>query len=411
MANTRYRKHFHLPASWANTDTSSSAASSAIYLNFGGTFRETTLYVNGHNVSQHVSGYTSYQLRLDTLPDLKFGDGADNENVVALYIDANNGRSGWWYEGSGLYRHVKLVRTSAVSVAPDGLFAYSNISAVASAASDSSSSGPGSLVATSADLHVSAELSNAGESTASVSVTFTLLDASGAVVGSAATATPVDVPPNAGTIEDSVKATAVLAGLSNVSLWQIRSPTLYTLRADVSVTGSAAVVDSVNVSTGFRSLRYDSHAGFFLNGEHTKVRGFCDHNNFGVVGMAVPDRLKLFRAQALRSVGGNGRRTSHNAPDPVMLDIYDRLGSVVMAENRQLFNESQYIGDMRDMVHRDRNHPSGALALRCVGVVWFCVALNALRCVALRCVVLRCVALRRVVMCCVALRCVRCVRA
>ena len=62
--------------------------------------------------------------------------------------------------------------------------------------------------------------------------------------------------------------------------------------------------------------------------------------------MAVPDRIKLFRAQASRSVGGNGRRTSHNAPDPIMLDIYDRLGIMVMDENRQIFNDSQHIGDM-----------------------------------------------------------------
>ena len=37
--------------------------------------------------------------------------------------------------------------------------------------------------------------------------------------------------------------------------------------------------------------------------------------------MAVPDRIKLFRAQTLRSVGGNGRRMSHNPPEPMMLDI------------------------------------------------------------------------------------------
>ena len=46
-----------------------------------------------------------------------------------------------------------------------------------------------------------------------------------------------------------------------------------------------------------------------------------DHNDFGGVGMAVPDRIKLFRAQTLRSVGGNGRRMSHNPPEPMMLDI------------------------------------------------------------------------------------------
>merc|ERR1712205_93044 len=95
-----------------------------------------------------------------------------------------------------------------------------------------------------------------------------------------------------------------------------------------------------------------------MNNEHTKVRGFCDHNDFATFGMGVPDRIKLYRAQASRSVGGNGRRTSHNAPDPIMLDIYDRVGITVMDENRQISNSSQFIGDMRDLVHRDRNHPA-----------------------------------------------------
>jgi hypothetical protein len=61
--------------------------------------------------------------------------------------------------------------------------------------------------------------------------------------------------------------------------------------------------------------------------KHVKVRGFCDHNNFAGVGMGVPDRVKLFRAQTSRGVGGNGRRMSHNPPEPFILDIYDRVVS------------------------------------------------------------------------------------
>ena len=60
-------------------------------------------------------------------------------------------------------------------------------------------------------------------------------------------------------------------------------------------------------------------------------------NDFGGVGMAVPDRIKLYRAQQLRSIGGNGRRMSHNAPQPSDLDIYDRLGVVVMVRTSIVF--------------------------------------------------------------------------
>lgn len=41
-----------------------------------------------------------------------------------------------------------------------------------------------------------------------------------------------------------------------------------------------------------------------------------------------------------------------------MLDIYDRLGIVVMDENREFFGNQEYWDNMADLVRRDRNHPS-----------------------------------------------------
>lgn len=98
---------------------------------------------------------------------------------------------------------------------------------------------------------------------------------------------------------------------------------------------------------------------------------FCDHDDFASVGMGVPDRIKLFRAQASRSVGGNGRRTSHNAPDPVMLQIYDRLGITVMDENRAIANDTEHEREMRDLVKRDRNSPSVVICAEnaCLGAI------------------------------------------
>ena len=248
---------------------------------------------------------------------------------------------------------MRLVRTDiTASVAPDGLFAFSNISNI--------SGSNGHLVAGNAVLHASAELHNlqaSGATTKNVSVMFTLRDAAGVQVATAVSSA-VGVPSTDMSIENVTKVAVMFDALRNVDLWQIQNPVLYQLTAEVTVSGSTQPVDTVNITTGFRSLRYDAAQGMFLNDQYTKVRGFCDHNDFANFGMAVPDRVKLFRAQASRSVGGNGRRTSHNAPDPVMLDIYDRLGVAVMDENRQILNDSQHIGDMRDLVHRDRNHPS-----------------------------------------------------
>jgi hypothetical protein len=216
--------------------------------------------------------------------------------------------------------------------------------------------------------------------------------------------------------------------VTDVKLWNSASPTMYTVAVEITLAG--LVIDRKNITTGFRSMHYDSTNGFALNQEHFKVsgsqlrmvgwgfasvlhligylvhcaylvhclhcaymllslhcaylgqcdylvhwcnvliwctaliwcivqvRGFCDHTNFAVVGMAIPPRINLFRAQASRAVGGNGRRTSHNPPDPRLLDIYDRVGVVVMDENRLFDNNSAYVNNMGALVKRDRNHPA-----------------------------------------------------
>ena len=81
---------------------------------------------------------------------------------------------------------------------------------------------------------------------------------------------------------------------------------------------------------GVRETRFDADHGFFLNRQHVKLRGFCDFGPFGAVGAATPDRVHLFRAQILRSVGGNGWRMAHNPPAPQRLRVMDRVGMLAL---------------------------------------------------------------------------------
>ena len=104
------------------------------------------------------------------------------------------------------------------------------------------------------------------------------------------------------------------------------------------------------------ATQFDVCVGFKLNGELLHIRGFSHHSDFGAVGGAVPDRVNLFRANALRSVGGNTWRTSHNPYRPALYDIMDATGILVWDENRD-FNQMA-VKDMETLVRRDRNHPS-----------------------------------------------------
>lgn len=60
----------------------------------------------------------------------------------------------------------------------------------------------------------------------------------------------------------------------------------------------------------------------------------------------------------MRGVGGNSWRMSHNPPSPRLLELADRLGITVLDENRVFSDTVQALSDMRDLVTRDRNHPS-----------------------------------------------------
>lgn len=226
----------------------------------------------------------------------------------------------------------------------------------------------------SAVLNISSEVSGAGMGAAGdpveVSAIFDLVDSSGTVVTTLRSTGTVSIRA-AGSGPQFLHAAAAV---STVNLWTLRRPALYSVHARLVTTTQMqpnqqqqqqqqpVVLDAINITVGFRSLKFlppsSGQAAFHLNDQPFKVRGFCDHNNFASVGMAVPERINLFRAQAARSVGGNGRRLSHNPGNPSMLDIYDRVGMVVMDETRQFQVGALYDTQLASMVRRDRNHAS-----------------------------------------------------
>jgi beta-galactosidase len=138
------------------------------------------------------------------------------------------------------------------------------------------------------------------------------------------------------------------------------------LRSTVSVAGKR--VDEVVTTFGVRQVRFDAERGFFLNGQPLKLHGVNLHQDHAGVGVAVPDRLITWRLERLQELGCNGIRLSHNPVTPFLLEECDRLGFLVLAENRHLGDT--YLDqstkdvvaiqhrDLSAMVLRDRNHPS-----------------------------------------------------
>ncbi len=313
-----YRRTFELPA----TDTGR-----RLWLEFDGAFRDCTVFVNGWFVGHHETGYSG--VRYDITDVANCG----GKNVVAVKVDASQ-TEGWFYEGAGIYRHVWLVKTGPLAIAPDGVFVYSWFK-------DNIPAGP-------AEIHLQTLLSNAQKSSANAKVEWTILAPGGQTV-----ATAHQIAKVGGAAEAGVTQTATVAA---PELWSPETPRLYKLVTTVESGGQ--IVDRKETEFGIRTVAFDADKGFLLNGQPYLLKGTCNHQDHAGVGAALPDRLQYFRIAKLKEFGANAYRTSHNPPTPELLEACDHLGMIVMDENRLLGSDTLHLQWFKDLVLRDRNHAS-----------------------------------------------------
>jgi len=81
------------------------------------------------------------------------------------------------------------------------------------------------------------------------------------------------------------------------------------------------------------------------------------HQDHPGVGTGLPDALQVYRLRQLKALGCNAYRSSHNPMTPEMLDACDRMGILVIEENRLTGVNEEHIRLLRRMMERDRNHP------------------------------------------------------
>lgn len=116
-------------------------------------------------------------------------------------------------------------------------------------------------------------------------------------------------------------------------------------------------IDTYSTVFGIRKVEFDSKKGFLLNGCPIKLKGTNLHQDHAGVGTAIPERLWEYRIKKLKAIGSNAIRTSHNPASPVLLDLCDRLGMLVVEENRLMGINHEHINLLERMIVRDRNHP------------------------------------------------------
>jgi beta-galactosidase len=318
-----YRRTFDLPKE---------DAGKRLWLEFDGAFRDATVFLNGWFVGRHDSGYNSF--RYDVTDVANCG----GKNVLSVKVDASD-FEGWFYEGAGLYRHVWLVKTGPLAVAPDGTFVFSEFK--------------NNVPEGAATLHIQTRLENAGPNEAIATVKCEILGPDGKNVAAVEKSAGVAARSE---YDEKVEQTM---RVPNPVLWSPESPRLY--RLITSVESGGKVVDRTETEFGIRTVAFDVEKGFLLNGKPYVLKGTCNHQDHAGVGAAVPDRLQYFRVARLKEMGCNAYRTSHNPPTPELLEACDHLGMLVMDENRLLGSDVIHMNRLERLIRRDRNHPSVAI--------------------------------------------------
>lgn len=302
-----YRKHMEIPAEDKGKQ---------FFIEFEGIYRDSEVFCNGFYLGGERSGYASSVYTLT--PYLNYG----GDNVIAVRCDASL-EEGWYYEGAGIYRNVRLYKSGPVSMKHYSL-------------KISQKKADGSIWTVS-------------DGTADVYVDESCIDFDYILADAAVNRDKV-------TREIGIRDAEGRRVERAERRWSIDSPYLYTLTVRLFYDGELS--DVVTRRFGVRTLEFSPEKGLLLNGVAVKLRGANMHLDHAGVGVAVPDELWRYRISRLQEYGFNAVRTSHNCASVSMLDLCDEMGVLVIDENRQFGVNQEQLRQLRNMIDRDRNHPS-----------------------------------------------------
>ncbi len=336
-----YRKHFRLEADEKGR---------TVAIEFDGVYDNSEVWINGQFVGGRPYGFSSFQLALT--PYIKFGGG---DNVIAVRVDHSRYADSRYYTGSGIYRNVRLVIADQLHVAHWGVAITTP-----------------HVSASRTTVQMATTVTNESSSSREFVLWTEVVAPDGKIVATEEANARLD-----GAADREVRQELAVP---NPQLWSLNDPKLY--RAVSQIRSGGVVIDEVTSTFGIRTIHFDPDKGFFLNGKNLKIKGVCLHDDGGPVGAAVPEQVLARRLRRLKEIGANAIRTAHNPPDPVLLDLCDQMGFLVMDEAfdeftpgknkwvrgwnngapshfgyNEIFNQWS-VTDIRDLVRRDRNHPS-----------------------------------------------------
>lgn len=339
-----YRKHFKVPGSLNGQK---------IFLHFEAIMGKSRIWVNGKLMKEHFGGYLPVVLDItgDVRPD-------GRENIIVVRADNSDDPAyppgkpqrdlDFAYFG-GIYRDVWLYSTHPVhitdpnvsgQIAGGGVFVHYE-----------------DLTDQQVEIHVSTEIFNETGRSSRVNVSSGILDRNGQLCGRSLET--VTLPAG------ERKTVRQIIRLETPHLWHPDDPYLHTLVSEIISGGQT--IDGFATRIGIRKLEFRGRQGFFLNNEPfgDKLMGANRHQDFAYIGNAMTNSLHWRDVMKLRNAGMRIIRSAHYPQDPALMDACDELGMfiIVATPGWQFWNDApefaqRVYSDIRNMVRRDRNHPS-----------------------------------------------------
>ena len=352
-----YRKHFTPDAALKGKK---------LFLHFEAIMGKSKVFVNGKLLTEHFGGY------LPVIADVTDVLDWNGDNVIAVWADNSDDPSyppgkaqdvlDYTYFG-GIYRDCWLIAHNNVfitdpnyenEVAGSGLFvAFGKVSDAL------------------AEVELKIHVRNATKNPFSGRVEYMLLQPDGTEVARLSDKIQVKAG-RATTVSDRMP-------VKQPMLWTPSTPTLYNLLVRV-LDKEGNVIDGYRRRIGIRSIEFKGKDGFFLNGRPygKPLIGANRHQDFAVVGNAVANSIHWRDARKLKDVGMEIIRNAHCPQDPAFMDACDELGLFVIVNTPgwQFWNDApefaqRVYSDIRNVVRRDRNHPSVWLWEPILNETWY----------------------------------------
>ena len=352
-----YRKHFMPDAALKGKK---------LFLHFEAIMGKSKVFVNGKLLTEHFGGYLPVIVDVTDVLDW------NGDNVIAVWADNSDDPSyppgkaqdvlDYTYFG-GIYRDCWLIAHNNVfitdpnyenEVAGGGLFvSFGKVSDAL------------------AEVQLKIHVRNATKNPFSGRVEYMLLQPDGTEVARLSDKIQVKAG-RATTVSDRMP-------VKQPMLWTPSTPTLYNLLVRV-LDKEGNVIDGYRRRIGIRSIEFKGKDGFFLNGRPygKPLIGANRHQDFAVVGNAVANSIHWRDAKKLKDVGMEIIRNAHCPQDPAFMDACDELGLFVIVNTPgwQFWNDApefaqRVYSDIRNVVRRDRNHPSVWLWEPILNETWY----------------------------------------